>query len=692
MFLNLLFILLNVSFASDFSVRAASGVIWGETPKGYIVSQLGEEGFQELEADLLEGFDAFIQTRYPEEWKKGQSLSSSGKMERNYHDLLHMLLTVSRFQVLRSNFGEDKTSFSLAMTLNVAMANLSTGEVLGSETFTTISQLERVGNQESISTDDLELLSSQVLKAVDSTTYKRFADKYQIGVIEAKVIDKESGNLVLHHGSVHGAYKGEVFKDEKGESVRIIHVQQKMSIAQTSGKAGVGDVLKHVGLPKTSTLTPTFMVLSEDMDNFVAPGVLGAELNQWMRDGLSSSDFTVVPPSDALFLIQSLEAGDVNISRDALVGNMSPADVVVVPSVVSYSAMNSFDEETQSSNYILKVIVSCSFLDAQTGAVIYSTYNTFEKKEQMQSWGRQVDVHESFPGLLKDGALQLVQENIVPEFVPNYVYGTVKSNKSGVLTLNFDTDPFSQGANVELLSRAREITHPDTKEKLGFVEEVVGSAKIVASDGSKQTALLNMKSANLAKGLHVKGVRGIGKESPLLIQLGTVTVHPREYQQQMGSIVEDALYSSGQFTVVPKSDSSIMSIVEQELNSGSYAQSYDPDGLLAGTHLLNLDITLDSGQLVKKRKTVSRVYKVSVVSSIVDVENGEEIQLLSPSKGQITKYDMWKEYELKVPSKGIAVGLTDKDSAGNFEAFTYDTVLEDIRRMQLLSEKARNQE
>ena len=692
MFLTFLYALLSVSFASDFAVRSASGVIWGETPKEYIIDQLGEEGFQQLETDLSQGFQTFLQSRYPEEWEKGLSLSTAGKIERNYHDLLHMLLTVSRFQVLRSNFGEDKTSFSLALTLSVAMANLSTGEVLGSETFTTISQLERVGKVDEISAGDLKVLSNQILKTVDATTYTRFADKYQIGIIEAKVIDKESGNLVLHHGSMHGAYKGEVFKDEAGESVRIVHVQQKMSIAQTTGKASVGDVLKHVGLPKTSNLTPTFMVLSEDVDTFVAPGVLGSELNQWVRDGLSSSDFTVVPPSDALFLIQSLEAGDVNISRDALVGNMSPADIVVVPSVVSYSAMNSYDEETQSTNYILKVIVSCNFLDAQTGAVIYSTFKTLQKKEQMQSWGKRLDIYESFPGMLKDGALELVQQNIVPEFVPSYVYGTVKSNKGGMLTLKFDTEPFSQGANVELLSRSREITHPDTKEKLGFVEEVVGSAKVIASDGSKQTALLNMKSSNLAKGLHVKGVRGITKESPLLLQLGTVTIHPTEYQEQMERVVEDALYSSGHFTVVPQVDSSIMEIVEQELNSGSYAESYNPNGLLSGTHLLNLDITLDSGHLDKKRKTISRVYKVSVRSSLVDIKSGKNIQLLSPSKGQITEYDMWKEYELKVSSNAVAVGLLDQDSAGNFEAFTYDTVLEDIRRMQVLSEKARNAE
>ena len=676
------------AFASEYAIRSVNQIIWETEAKESVSNSVGQDYAQEVDKQMLMELNKYLEKNYPQEYALGLERSQASDIQRTYEDLLHILISVSRFQILKANYGSDKTVFSLALTLNISMINLSTGEVLGSDTFTNISQTQKPGKLDRLPNKEIFELASQNIAALPETVFKRFSTKYKIGKIEATVVAKHEGKFILNHGFTTGAFKGETFFDEKKKKLQIHAVQDNFSLATSADKFSVGDKLQHIGLPKVSNSSPKLMILSDKKNKEVAPGVMGSEVNQWLMEALAANDFEVIPPSDSLFMLQSLEASEVNISREALVGNMKQADIIVVPEIIKSGHMTAFDEETETDNFLLETILGCTFIDVNTGSVIFGASVTHQKVERLKDNGRQVNIEESFPGLIKDSALKLVEEKIKASFSPNYLLGKVKKVNDGLLLLDSGKYSFAIGSNVELLIESKKVTDPSTKKDLGFVEDVVGSAKVVGTKKGMQTASINLLSVGKKNGLKVRGLRSTDQQSPIILQLNNVEITPKEYEKEFYKTIENALFSSGSFTVVPTKESSIIETYQNEISSGSYESSSNSQSALLPTHHLNLKINFIVSDIKETKKSMSRKYKIEIDSSISEISSGESIDLLSPRLGLVKEYNMWKEYELKASKKGIVLGLSDQDTKGNLQTYTYETIIDNIGRLKTLSNKA----
>ena len=677
---------------AGFALRLVPEILFSDVA----VDAMGTDGRDLLALELASHLQSEVSSAFPEAWQAGAARADSDDMQRELEGLLHLALRISRYQVREVRYGDEKTVFCLYLTGSLSVLNLGTGEVLEGRVATALRQDESLGPARGRSLAALRASEARAARALIETLVSDLADRFAPGLIEVDVVGRHGGRDVLARGYMDGGYAGEVFQLPEGGHVRVVQVQERLSLAEplTPGaRALAGAVVRRFGQPAAGSKAPRLMVIPAQADVEVAPGVSGGELAQWLSDGLAKEGFPVLPTATDLDFAQFEEAATIDVSREQLVGNMVRPDIYVVPWVVRHGVLEQEDPEREANVYLLSVEVGCSFVDASNGVVLHGARVVGGAEEYTRESGRQTDVLGAFVGLTKDAAAQLAAETF-ESFKPSRAYGTVLGpvSATGSLKWRLDGPALGRGTIGELLARSKDFTNPRTGEGLGPVESLIGTVRTTGRKAAVEEGRLLASSQAVATGQRIRAVVGSSRAGgSRVIALGTVTARSNRWlpERRLFSIGQAVLGTSGLFRALldDRVAPELMTIREQLETSESYAlEGRVGTEQTAATHRLDLEVEFTVGAAEEHRRLVERTFRVDLTGTLVDLETGKPEILHSPSKGEVEQYQMWLEHHLKAKKRGdsVLVGFAEQDIDTQLETLTIAAIQELLRRLALL--------
>ncbi len=631
--------------------------------------------------------------RFPEAAAAGKARENSASVNLELSDLLHLGLRLSRAQLRTIHFGNERTDFHLAVTGTLFVVNLGTGEVLAARSLTARASSKKSGNVNSPPADLLAGLTDQASNQLVTELATRLGKEFKPGRIEAKVVDTYRGVVVLGRGYMDGAYNGEVFQlpGEGGKPARnfsIFQTQDRLSLARPTSPGGLpknGDTLVRFGMAATASNTPRLMVARapEDGDASVPPGVAVEDVDQWAEDLLADAGFVVIPSAGDLVRAQLKEAAQGDVAEKALVGAQVSPDLAVIARVDRHQRLTRFDEKSSSENLVMEVTTSLAFVDVRTGAVLYGASASESRQDVIQEGGKQFDPDDIFPGLTKD-ALLAVATKAASGFKPRLATG--KADKAAGSSLSWPVSgiPAGQGTVVEVYRAAKEVK--DGKGgSYGFVEELVGTAKVIESDPKREKAQVMALTTTALPGLRIKAVSGTAAADTRLVAVGNLDMQGgsgiswKPSASQLRSLARTGLYSSGAFRAVVDGDLiSRLQGATNFLSSGAFEAGGDAVAEVKAaspTHLWVVDVKLSAQPLAQKAGgKVSRTLRVDVGLTLVDGESGQPVTLKTSKGDTMTRFPYYLERTLEAKeSKGkVAVGMADEDLPANFELLLLD--------------------
>ncbi|MCK6528571.1 hypothetical protein L6R50_13780 [Myxococcota bacterium] len=647
-----------------------------------------------------------LDARFPEAAAAGRTREESSRIQLELQDLLHLGLRLSRAQLRTIHFGEDRTDFQLSVTGTLFIVNLGTGEVLDARSVTSKTTSKKSGRVAAPPRDVVEALAEAGAKQLVGELAGRLAKDFRPGRIEARVADTHRGALVLARGYMDGAYNGEVFQlpSDDGKPPRTFQVfqtQEKLSLARPTSAGGLpkaGTVLARIGMTASAGNTPRLMVARAEGEGEAVRGVAPEDIDQWAEDLLADSGFVVLPSAGDLVRAQLAEAARVDVAEKALVGAQVQPDLLVVARMERATLTSSFDEKTSSDLMIAEVTASLSFVDVRSGAVLYGTDATEKRQDYVQEGGKQFDADDLFPGLAKDAVLAAAKK-AAAGFKPRRASAKATAATPSRLSWSVQDIPFGVGTVAEVYRGAKEVK--DGKGgSLGFVEELVGTARVVESDGKKEKAQPMVLATAAVPGLRLKAVAGTATSDARLVALGEVRL-----QSSPGSAVRvrvgdrerdharTALYGSGAFQAVVDGDlARRLDTASSFLNSGAFAAGGDAVAEVKAaspTHRWDVEATVTVGALEKKGGKLARTLRADVAVSLVDAESGQPVTLKRPNGETMTRYtNYYLERTLSAREKKgvVAVGLADDDMPAAVEVLLLDAFREAASRTRKLAD------
>lgn len=690
------FALAGIATADEISLRVLPETLWSPAARSMAGDQLADA----VEVAARRGLEAALPRLSPEAAARGASLDSASGMRRDAEGLVHLGFRASRFEVQRTEFGQDKTVFSVFVTGTLFLVNLGTGEFLAARTFTSIAQSEKRGVAVLDAAESRHLAEAATADVV-MVLVDQLVARIHLGTIEAPVVGTVGQNrVVLARGYLEGAYRGEGFSipGHVGATARIESVQEHLSVAvlEPGTHLAAGSTLSRPGLIMRGGAAPLILVHSPDPDALVAPGVSGGELLSWVEDNLSSAGFWVVPSGTALIASQLAEAAHVDIAESVLVNAQAMPDVVAVPSVFNVLSFLEHDEETASDIHVLEVGLSLAFVGLQTRTVDCGAWKRASKTEVIQEGGRSADVQRAFRGLLKDAAIGAAEQAVTKYDLQRSV-ATLRNppDASGHLSWKVGQLPLGLGTVAEVVRLGREYVDPRDGRSLGRIEEVVGTVVVEGSGSARESGRVMAAAVPVVPGMQLQAVSSTQAVGRRVVKLGTVdldsgsTILTREVVERS---VRAALHSSGVFRTSPDDlEPGLLASVRRELDGGGFSSegARDADGRepAMATHILNLRLGLDAGSLSGSKKLSERVLTVNLAASLLDDVSGQPVRLVDPKGKEWTEYSMWQRRTLKAKERRgqIAVGLGDADAADQLDKLTFDAVLELLRRLGLMA-------
>jgi hypothetical protein len=525
------------------------------------------------------------------------------------------------------------------------------------------------------------------------------------GLIQTTVAGQHRGRVVLARGYLDGGFRGEIFKTDKGKTLRVTSVQERLSLAEWGGSGPppiAGTPLSRHGAPSVGANAPRLMVFVPNPDETVAPGVSAAELGQWFSDDLVESQFVVIPMSADLFSSKQVEAAIVNVDAAKIgLGAMVKPDILVVPEILRQATYTQRDDEREADIFTLELVVSCTFIDVATGTVLYGTTTSLSKDEVLQDWGRQTDVMESFKKLAMDASRGLAGQ-AGKEFKPRRAYGKIKSaaDANGQVTWTLDSAPLGLGTVAEVLMRSKEFKDPSTGKSIGFVEDLIGTVKVTGSKGkaTKEQGRVLVAVVPLGPGHRVRAVVGTASGDRRIVRMGDVSIDisgaPGLTESAVRTTLSGALHTNGHFrTALGAHGRKVLEQAGAELGSGSYQvdESTSEMPMDPATHQVDIQVKASAAPAKKKGKMISRDYRFDVTASLTDLESGEGAMLKGCKTCPTRVYTMWKGKTLKARQrKGeVVMGLRDEDAGNHVKGVVFDGMTELMRRLRLLSDKAK---
>jgi len=702
-----LFLLVSSSplLAADLGIRALSEVFWSdamepEQKKRLEVLLAGEAGTGSpgLLAEHLE-------RGFPGLWAEGKARVGGDTLADEVEDLLHFALRMSNYQQRRYQYGQDKTIFRLYLSGSLSLLNLGTGETLGSRTTTVFVEEEVLGVPERLSDAayrDMEARATKnLVKELVLGAKKHLTPETQ----EAHVAGQHKGRVVLARGYQDGGFSGEVFQVGAGAMLRVTSVQEHLSLAAFMGsgaKPTAGDVVSRVGPPTKGDDAPRLMVFVPDSDEWVVPGVLAGSFGQWFGDALVEAGFTVIPMSDDLVKSQRDEGATIDISSEALEGAMVKPDILVMPQVLRHATYKQRHEEKEADIFILEMVVSCTFIDVATGTVLFGASKSDKEQEILTDWGRQTDVMEVFQKIARRVSTKLASEAF-ENFKPRRASGSVTgpATPAGEVSWKLEKDiPLGLGTIAEVLMRSKEFKHPQTGASVGFVEEYVGTVRVTGSGNkvTKEVGSVIGTTVPVGPGHRIRAVVGSQGNDDRVIQLGSLALNVvgtnALSEDDVRKIVNGATHTSGHFrTALDNAGRTVLEKAGAELGSGSYVVDDAGDELAmeAATHRVDIRLKLGASELETKGKKLSRSFRADLEAVLVNLETGQGETLEGCKTCPTEVYTMWKSnsFEGRKKKKSVVMGLRDEDAPAHLKQVTFESVQELMRRLRLLSDKAR---
>jgi hypothetical protein len=563
---------------------------------------------------------------------------------------------------------------------------------------------EIIGSREALTEAEALALEKSVAVLLTNRLVDDVKERLSPGIIQATVAGQHRGRVVLARGYLDGGFRGEIFKTDKGHTLRVTSVQERLSLAEWGGSgpppiAGTG--LSRHGAPSVGANAPRLMVFVAEPEAEVAPGVSAAELGQWFSDDLVESQFVVIPMSADLFSSKQVEAAIVNVDAAKIgLGAMVKPDILVIPEVLRQATYEQRDDEREADIFTLELVVSCTFIDVATGTVLYGTTTSLSKDEVLQDWGRSTDVMESFKKLSMDASRGLA-EQAGKEFKPRRAYGKVKSaaDANGQITWTIDSVPLGLGTIAEVLMRSKEFKDSSGKS-IGFVEDLIGTVKVTGSKGkaSKEQGQVVIATTPLGPGHRVRAVVGTASGDRRIVRLGDLSIDisgaPGLTESAVRTTLSGALHTNGHFrTALGAHGRQVLKRAGAELGSGSYQvdDSSSEMPMDAATHQVDIQVKASAAPAKTKGKMISRDYRFDVTASLTDLESGEGAMLNGCKTCPTSVYTMWQGKTLKARQmKGKAImGLRDEDAGNHVKGVAFDGMTELMRRLRLLSDKAK---
>jgi len=668
----------TASAAESFSIRAVPTIIWNDEAAGRVPAALRDR----MDVRTVDNLKLGAKAVWPEAWEAGKA-RETGDLQRELGNMVHVGMRVSRVQENLVRFGSDKTQASVHLTATAFISNLSTGDVLASRTLTCVQPRDLLGVVTEFPREFAEELILGASTMCATALVEELSEHFDPTRTLTQVVGKHDGRFVVDRGYMSGGYKGEVFNGESGSRLRLVDVQAELSIATFVGKPPKdGETLSRFGPQVSAGSAPRLMAVPGDPQIQALPRVTEAEVAHWAADALSEQGgFSVIPHTDAMFLAADMESAQINVTRDALVGSQAAPDVAVLPQILDWSVVNYEVPGTDLIEHEINMAGSLHFVDVETGLVLYGTLCHDKATLQSDPNGKQADVEAQMPAMTRR-TLRACAEKAKVEYAPERRYATVANAAGADKQFGWSSEAGRMGAGtvVEILDRGPEFTAQDGR-KLGAVDEVIGTARVIASDDSSETAALIISTRPVGKNMRVRAVPGTTTSDPRIVSLALVEWKGIE---RRANNVAAAFHASSQFrTMLAGKRLEALDRAFSHLRGGSFGQSTKVEHVQA-THTLEMSFNIARGDVAREvtnaRKAlaaISRPLEARAVLSVLDQE-GNRLVLTHPRTGQTFDTYTWSHtrtlegQEVKgVMPRGIqdneldpAIGLYLQDLAG----------------------------
>ncbi len=630
----------------------------------------------EVALAVQQSFARTVRAAWPDSAAQGDT-REDGPVRDGAAPIVHVGLKISRWSVETVAIS-TKTALVFRATLTPFAVDLGTGEVLASRPFSWIATAETMGDPQ----DGLDTLLLQALLSDGvPTAVRRFAEVFEPNRTRAIVVDSAQGETWIGMGSQDGVYVGERFRTQAGDILDVVATEPHVGRVQPAAAGPVPEVgawLFHEGAPAASATAPRVLVQR------TASSVAGVEpdaMAMWAEDALASAGWNVVPYGSELLNAQLQESAVVDLTQERLVNFQSPPDLVAAPTVWRAESVVDVGAD-QSAVVEAHAGVRLDLYDARTGLLVRSLhgehtqpFSTVESAAyQFAPIMRISAVKDGFASLGADAVNRPVSVASVP----------ITPWQGGGVTWPAADLALPYGCVGEVRHIMRSLVDPVSGASLGGPTELVGVARVAASDGAEVHAawVFNAKPAHKGDTLVAKSNGGAG---PLRIHGLAVRFEDAEEPALSEAARTGILSAQGLQFVADAQEQRDLQEVATLVNAGGYAQGYE-FAPLAAALALDLQFTVRVTERAKGA-LMERVVRVDAAARIVDAATGAEVALKAPSSDiAVSTYAMWTEhvYSAHLRHDARAMALTDDAVSGQVADAARQTAAELGRRLAVM--------
>lgn len=467
-----------------FSIWLSSSVVTGEkVDKNSDFSEAAGEGKSQLRAAFLNSFKAAFPNSVESIDRKKQKRTSAA------------FLTISRAAKYEVKANESNiVLYSLPVTATINFMNILTGELLYSQVYT------HIGNVQT--TADDPQLHEKLVKEYEET-YTGLIDKLAKNAalsfipkkLEAKIVGKKFGLLILDKGLSDGIGEGDTLDGDNGLMLKVKYSAAKYSVAKEElGLSSIGsNVTKTYNQSLANVKKPkvTLLDVQYDREKLAVPPNM---FYQFFVDKLAQKgSFTLVPVNKSTWkainaLQESANLGITFSKRNAPEYFMrlwiDGPYTYDLPTNVSY-ALN--------RNY--QMTICGEILDTSSRVLTASCKN--EKIEDKISFGKAYSKEAQYEVLAKNAALSLAEE-----FAQTVSFEPISYEVTSV-----DKDLFEIKDEKNILSIGSTLSIYRNLGEIGGISNVnipISEASVERKEGDKVYAKEVMKTFNGAPDVESK--------------------------------------------------------------------------------------------------------------------------------------------------------------------------------------------
>lgn len=419
--------------------------------------------------------------------------------------LIFLRGNLSRMELSQTKLALQNNNYVLSSTGGVELLDLSTGEVFFSSIFTMQSIRQVLGD---VDAEDEQKFTELFQLNIDDLFDKIIGElnsKYQPGRIEAIACGEYDGKIILNMGRYEGVAERQRFRTSDGE-VSISSVQDHLSQAEImkGNPPKTGTKLVRIGANQIAAKGTLTLLVTDAV--IMRPGLISEEfqvteeiLTQWVHDYLASdSTLAMLPPVGSTFLQQTELARKGTIADTTIRGNRALPDIFIrlrVPLAVTCETKG--EDGATYTEFLVRL--ELEFYDRKTGLVLYRAAHEEKGLERIEKDYREIDHRNYFTKITKNAVYELTKtakENFHIEVERGRITKVEKD------TASFETEGLNVGVGslFHVFRPHSEVNDPGTGKPLGFLEEMIGIAKVMQIKGKKGTVQIVVQQKQIQRG------------------------------------------------------------------------------------------------------------------------------------------------------------------------------------------------